>query len=741
MAAITYYALEQRNEAQRSTADAKRQRNIALVQSHKARKAQAEAQHQAAAAKQAESDAKTQAEHANQAEAEATEQAKAAQQAKLTAQQQAAAAETASNQAEEQKSAAEAQRKLAEQQTKKATAATIRATNAKRQAQREATIAEVRRRQASTAERKATNAARLARHNQELAEGARADALAAKKRAQAKAIEARSREYAFNALALLTSDPESSLQLALRAAQLEPSLGLVETTLRDALLGTRGLRRLAGGGGRVQDAEFSPDGNSVVIADGTDARVFDVATAGSVKGTRVVGSAGGPVSILATGAAVRSASFSPDGRTIVTAGSDGGRCSGMPPMGRSCTRSCIPARCSAPSSRQTVGSSPRPGPTTERRSGTPRPATCCSPLRTRLRPRGRLQPGRDPPRHLRERPLRAGVRPDERRASDVARPAGQPDDRDLLPRRNVIATTGRDGTARLWNAADGTLVHTLQAQGNVLAAAFSPDGKWLATVGTDGVGRVWNVGRGELETLLAGYASAVDSVAWSPDDQLILTAGSDGTARLWSFPDGTQQVILRGHKGAVVGASFSPDGATAVTASDDGTARIWNARVYDVLRGVDRHAGAATGIAFSPDDKTLASSGVDGTVRLLPLRAHTPARTISAGKPLEDVAFSPDGHLLAAAGSDGTARVWSYPGGALVAQVRQKGFLNAVAFSPDGALLALAGREKTAWIDAARGRPLDRALTSCGGAGRRLQPRRSSDSRRPAATGSRGSGG
>src|SRR5262249_19605228 len=64
MAAITYYALQQRNEAQHSAADAKRQRNIALVQSRKAREAQAEAQRQAAAATQAESDAKTQAEHA-----------------------------------------------------------------------------------------------------------------------------------------------------------------------------------------------------------------------------------------------------------------------------------------------------------------------------------------------------------------------------------------------------------------------------------------------------------------------------------------------------------------------------------------------------------------------------------------------------------------------------------------------------------------------------------------------------
>jgi WD40 repeat protein len=706
MAAITYYALEQRNEAQHSAADAKRQRNIALIQTHKARSAQAEAQRQAAAAKHAESDANTQAEHAKQAEAEATEQAKVAQQAEQTAQEQTAAAQTASNQAEQQKSAAEAQRKVAEQQTKKATAATIRATKAKREALKEATIAEARRRQASTAERKATNAARRARHNQQLAVGARADALAAKKRAEAKAIEAQSREYAFNALALLTSDPESSLRLALRAAQLEPSLGLVETTLRDALLATRGLRRLPGGGGRVQDAEFSPDGNRVVIADGNDARVFDVATAGSVKGTRVVGSAAGHVSILATGTAVRSASFSPDGRTIVTAGSDGRAMLWDAAHGTLLhtlvhSGSLLSAVFS-PDGRlvATTGTDDR-AKIWDTATGNlllslayPAPVlgAVFNPDATRL-----VIYGND--HFARVFDLTSGA---QLMSLDQQ---GNLTSATFSRDGKVIATTGRDGTARLWNAADGTLAHTLQARGNVLAAAFSPDGQWLATVGTDGVGRVWNVGRGELETLLAGYASAVDSVAWSPDEQLIITAGTDGTARLWSFPDGTQQVILRGHKGAVVRVSFSPSGATAVTASDDGTARIWNARVDDVLRGVDRHAGAATGIAFSSDDKTLASSGVDGTVRLLTLRAHTAARTISAGKPLEDVAFSPDGHLLAAAGADGAARAWSYPGGALVHQVQEKGFLNAVAFSPDGTLLALAGREKTAWIAPLAGGP------------------------------------
>src|SRR5262249_43612150 len=80
-----------------------------------------------------------------------------------------------------------------------------------------------------------------------------------------------------------------------------------------------------GGDGRVRDAEFSPDGSLVVTADGSDARLFETDGTGSgTHGRRLhAGAADVLVEVLPTGSALRVASFSHDGRTIVTAGSDG----------------------------------------------------------------------------------------------------------------------------------------------------------------------------------------------------------------------------------------------------------------------------------------------------------------------------------------------------------------------------------------------------------------------------------
>src|SRR5439155_1528752 len=64
------------------------------------------------------------------------------------------------------------------------------------------------------------------------------------------------------------------------------------------------------------------------------------------------------------------------------------------------------------------------------------------------------------------------------------------------PKGDVVATGAEDGTARLWSAKTGELLHTLRAHGAVLATEFDAAGGRLATLGTDRAGRVWDVGGG-----------------------------------------------------------------------------------------------------------------------------------------------------------------------------------------------------------------------------------------------------
>jgi WD40 repeat protein len=57
-----------------------------------------------------------------------------------------------------------------------------------------------------------------------------------------------------------------------------------------------------------------------------------------------------------------------------------------------------------------------------------------------------------------------------------------------------VASSGSDGTVRLWRAGDGGLARTLQGHTqDVNAVALSADGQVLVSASSDGTVRVWGV--------------------------------------------------------------------------------------------------------------------------------------------------------------------------------------------------------------------------------------------------------
>src|SRR5207247_8032699 len=112
----------------------------------------------------------------------------------------------------------------------------------------------------------------------------------------------------------------------------------------------------------------------------------------------------------------------------------------------------------------------------------------------------------------------SGILPaDPREVSDVA----------FSPNGKLLATTGSDGTVRLWNPvtdqAVGAPLQAGRAQGGASVVAFSPDGKLLATAsGNSGTVRVWNsVTRRPVGTPLHSDGSGVYGLAFSPDSKLL----------------------------------------------------------------------------------------------------------------------------------------------------------------------------------------------------------------------------
>ncbi|MFI5401511.1 MAG: protein kinase [Planctomycetota bacterium] len=221
------------------------------------------------------------------------------------------------------------------------------------------------------------------------------------------------------------------------------------------------------------------------------------------------------------------------------------------------------------------------------------------------------------------------------------------------PEGDAIVTAGSDGVARLWRS-DGTAIGELRGHAaKILAAAYSPDGRRIVTASDDGTARLWDREGRELRSFRHPHAWVKDAT-FSPDGQRILTACRDSRARIFNL-DGKELLSVR-HDDHMACAAFSPSGLL-VTTSDQPEVRVWNAdgTPAATCRGSVRGALSA---CFAPDGKRLATAHGDGSVRLWGLDGTELAVLRGHAGAVTSVAFSPDGRLLLSASVDGTARVW-----------------------------------------------------------------------------------
>jgi WD40 repeat protein len=181
-----------------------------------------------------------------------------------------------------------------------------------------------------------------------------------------------------------------------------------------------------------------------------------------------------------------------------------------------------------------------------------------------------------------------------------------------------VLTASRDRTARIWDAVTGRELVCLKGHaGAVLAASFSPDERRVLTLSqADGTARIWDAATGkELRRLeparKPGARGTVDvsgSARFSPDGRRVVTAFGEYpemTAQVWDAETGKLLTLLTGHEGPVASAEFSPDGGRIVTAALDATARVWDAGSGKEVR---KFVGPKVGLLsaqFNPDGRQV----------------------------------------------------------------------------------------------------------------------------------------
>ena len=223
--------------------------------------------------------------------------------------------------------------------------------------------------------------------------------------------------------------------------------------------------------------------------------------------------------------------------------------------------------------------------------------------------------------------------------------------------------------AWLWSTADGTLVRKLiqNADCCVSQGVFSPDGHRIAIAESDAVS-VWDARNGKKLLRLGGVKLIRGSVAFSPDGARLAAGGyKDKVVRVWDAQSGKEVLTLRGHEADMVGSvAFSPDGRHILTTGCCmfAEALVWDARSGARVASLLGHEAAPQGglrgvrsAAFSPDGRYIVTAGQDHTVRLWEFTPAAPARLLRYEGNASRFQFSPDGSLIAAMADDAVL-VW-----------------------------------------------------------------------------------
>lgn len=157
--------------------------------------------------------------------------------------------------------------------------------------------------------------------------------------------------------------------------------------------------------------------------------------------------------------------------------------------------------------------------------------------------------------------------------------------------------------------------------GAVLGLAFSPDGLLLVTAGRDRSAKVWSAGEGRLLRSFNHHTEAVQTVAFRPRPDgggpaTCATGSDDRTVRVWQPGIGRMVRIVRGHEGAILALACSADGTALFTAGSEGVVRRLDADSDTVQQAWRASDDWIYVLAASPDGRFLAVGDWAGRVTL-----------------------------------------------------------------------------------------------------------------------------
>ncbi|MEW4529948.1 protein kinase [Maioricimonas sp. JC845] len=227
----------------------------------------------------------------------------------------------------------------------------------------------------------------------------------------------------------------------------------------------------------------------------------------------------------------------------------------------------------------------------------------------------------------------------------------------------VAATQfGEDyGRVKIWGVVTGDEVQTFTAGGAVSHLELSPDGSRAASVRDGGTFHVHQVPSGDELYQFELPDRTPSELTFSPGGLKLAFSGGSETVQVYDVIRGELLTTINSRGRRLV---FSPDSSRLLTANEDGSLTVWDATTGDKTATLgpscfDRDGGDITDVAFSPDGRRVAIANRDGTIRVWsPRVTRLKATRPEQQRPFACFDFSANGRRFATGERNGAVSVW-----------------------------------------------------------------------------------
>jgi len=215
-------------------------------------------------------------------------------------------------------------------------------------------------------------------------------------------------------------------------------------------------------------------------------------------------------------------------------------------------------------------------------------------------------------------------------------------------------------TLSVWDPISGQRIGpVISHPPNVLAAAISPDGRYVASGVETGPIQVWEVESGKPMGAPLDQQGRVRILDFSPDGKQLIAVPDSDTVTVWDWRNGGHAFPPLKHSAQIRHAAYSPDGKRIATTGYVGGGRMWDAATGAPLTEPFAHRGLIHFAAWSPDSRWIATCGISPRVRVWDAAtAHLALPPLEHGGETSHAAFDPSGTMLLTAAHDKTARLW-----------------------------------------------------------------------------------